>query len=315
MKRFVSFINLFLMLTLLTIISCKKDSTTAVSGDNIDQYINTNSQYSLFAYAVKKTGVDIFTKGGGPFTFFVPTNEAFGRLTFNGNPINSEVAIDKVDSVSLAIILINHFKVGSVSYPEIPAGPNAATTMQSGGTVYQSKNKNGAFINGWQLLDQGKLLSNGYVYGINGVLLPNFVNPLSWLTGGGNFKLMLQAIAKTATTSSFTTNPTTVFAIPDNIMVANGYDSVTIANLSGANLTTLSNILKYHTIADRIYLGDWKTANYPTRLSKTATLSVTPTSGNLAIKGSNNAAPFSLTSANISCTTGVVYAINGMLKP
>ncbi|ULT45692.1 hypothetical protein KRR40_22105 [Niabella defluvii] len=51
-----------------------------------------------------------------------------------------------------------------------------------------------------------------------------------------NYSLMLQAITKTATTTSFTTTPSTVFAIPNSVMLANGYDSTTIANISGQPL-------------------------------------------------------------------------------
>lgn len=124
---------------------------------------------------------------------------------------------------------------------------------------------------------------------------------------------MLQAITKTAATTSFTTTPATVFAIPNSVMLANGYDSTTIANISGAALTALNNTLRYHVIPQRIFKSDFRTGNQVTRFPSNS-VTIEGVVGNFTIKGKSN--PTGVPVGNgIATGSGVFYTISQMLKP
>lgn len=306
--KIIKYIKACVLFSLIIVIACNKNDSK-IGTESIDDLINTNSDYSLYAYGVKKAHLDIFTKGGGPFTFFVPTNDAFAA-----SGINSISDLDRIDSLSLAIILSYHFQSGNRTFYEILKGPNATMTSQTGVTQYSSRYDDGsAYINGVKLLDQGTAASNGRVYSMAELIPFLLSNTNVDIINSIGAKLMVQAIIKTSTSSTFNTNPSTIFAIPDSVMKANGYDSTSIASLSGTSLTALSNILKYHIIPQRIFKSDFKTASYTTRYTNNS-ISVTFNNG-IFIKGKNNTLTYQASGGNNITTTGVIYLINGILKP
>lgn len=314
MKKYISIILGISSLALILLASsCKKDDEVASTTQNIDEVINSNPDFSLFAYAVKKANLDIFTKGGGPFTFFIPSNSGFAALG-----INSTTDIDNLDPLFLAILTTYHFQGTKRTFYEIPEGPNASMTSQAGnaqfGTRYKNTDK--AYINGVELLDKGTITSNGIYYRIAEALYPSvFASAIAIMQGSStnNFSLMLQAIAKTATTTSFTTTASTVFIIPNSVMIANGYDSTTIANISGSAATTLTNILRYHVIPQRIFKSDFKVGNVVTRFTGNS-VTISGTTANYSIKGKNNATAVPVGNGIVT-GSGVTYNISQMLKP
>jgi uncharacterized surface protein with fasciclin (FAS1) repeats len=301
------------ILMFLLIAGCdKKDDDIASTTENLDEVINSNPDYSMFAYAVKKANLEIFTKGGGPFTFFIPNNEGFSKIG-----INSTADIDQLDPLFLAIFTTYHFQGVKRTFYEVPEGPNATMSTQPGVVQYGSRNTqtDKAYINGVELLDKGTETSNGIYYNINEVIQPPFYsNALVMMQAlGSNYSLMSQAITKTATTTSFTTTPSTVFAIPNSVMLANGYDSTTIANISGTAATALTNTLKYHVIPQRIFKSDFKPGNALTRYTSNS-VTIGGSIGNFTIKGNGNPAAVPVGNG-IATGTGVFYSISQLLKP
>ena len=313
MKQYIHKIFCFSSVILILLISaCNKNNDPVTTTQTIDEVINSNPDFSLYAYAVKKTNLDIFTKGGGPFTFFIPSNSGFSAIG-----INSTADIDNIDPLNLAILASYHFQGVLRTFYEIPEGPNAAMTTQTGLTQYGTRNvkSDKAYVNGVELLDKGTLTSNGIYYKVGDVIQPPiYSNAIIMLQGlGSNYSLMLQAITKTATTTSFTTVPSTVFLLQNSVMLANGYDSTTIANITGTAATTLTNILRYHVIPQRVFKSDFKVGTIATRYTGNS-ITVSGTNGNYSIQGKSNAAP-TLMGNGVATTGGVAYSIAQMLKP
>jgi uncharacterized surface protein with fasciclin (FAS1) repeats len=297
----------------LLVSSCEKEDKPINPTQNIDEIINSSPDYSMFAYAVKKSNLDIFTKGGGPFTFFLPTNASFAALG-----LNSTADIDKLDPLFLALLTTYHFQGVKRTFYEIPEGPNATMNTQTNvvqyGTRYVSTDK--AYINGVELLDKGTDASNGIYFKVSEVIQPPYFSSAliqMQSSSTNNYSLMLQAITKTATTTSFTTTPSTVFAIPNSVMLANGYDSTTIANISGAASTTLANTLRYHVIPQRIFKSDFRVGNQLTRFPSNSVM-IEGAIGSFTIKGKNNTTGVPVGNG-IATGSGVFYSISQMLKP
>lgn len=292
--------------------SCKKSEEGVSNKQTIDDVIASNSDFSMFGYAISKSKLDVFTKGSGPFTFFIPNNAAFAALG-----LNSTADLDKLDPLLLAVLTAYHFQGVERTFYEIPEGPNASMGTQTGTVQYgtRSVSTDKAYINGIELQDKGTKTSNGIYYKINEVIQPPYYSSAITMMQalGADYSLMLQAIAKTATTTSFTTTASTVFAIPNSVMLANGYDSTTIANVSGTASTTLSNLMKYHVIPQRIFKSDFKEGNIVTRYSGNS-VTISGGIGSFAIKGKSNASAVPVGNG-IATGSGVFYIISQMLKP
>lgn len=287
--------------------SCEKNtSASQPSGENLDMKIAGNTNLSIFQAALKKTRLNIFTQGGGPFTILAPTNMAFKSMG-----INTEADLNTLDSNLLVQIITYHIQTGSRSYNEIPLGPNATMTTQGGFTQYASRKVGGsAYINGGQITEPNIQASNGFMHVINKVLVPPFFSMAASFALLPQYKLMMQAFTKTAT--NITTNPLTIFAVPNSVMIAEGYDSTSIANATGATLTTLTSIMKYHTVNKRIFSPDFIAGGLKTVQGNNVEIA----SGTVVtVKGINNPTPFQILSSDYISTTGVVHAINGLLKP
>lgn len=297
----------FALLVVLFFTACDKEDSPEAATENLDAKITANPDLSLFQAALEKTRLTTFTEGGGPFTLWAPNNAAFNAIG-----VNTAADLNKLDSNLLVQTLTYHIQTGNRSFVEIPFGPNANMGTQGGLTQYASRKQGGsAYINGAQVIEADIRATNGYMHIINAVLLPPLLTTPQVLAANPNYARFSQAIAKTAVT--VTTNPMTVFAVPNAVMVAAGYDSTTIANVTGASLTTLTNIVKYHVIPKRIFSPDFVAGTLATSL---AGASVTiSTTGGLTVKGKNNPAAFTITPNNIISTTGVVQSINGLLLP
>jgi uncharacterized surface protein with fasciclin (FAS1) repeats len=288
-----------------TFTTCDKEEETVVVGDNLDTIINANADLSLFKAALVKTKLTTFTQGPGPFTIYAPSNVAF-----NAMGVNSEADLNLIDSSLLATILTNHLHAGLRTSYEIPVGPNGTISTLGGFTVYASKTPaNVAYINGGKLLQIDIKASNGTMHIIEKVLLPPLTTTLGNLALIPNAKLFLQAINKAGATSSFATNPATVFAPTNAAMVAAGYDSTSIANASAATITLLGNIVKYHVINSRIFSNDFKDGNLKTAQGTNIVISA----GGTKIKGTSNPSAYNIIIKNVVSSTGVIHQIDGLL--
>jgi uncharacterized surface protein with fasciclin (FAS1) repeats len=228
--------------------SCNEDDNS-VSLNTVDTLLTTTPNLTIFKAAMAKTGLNSFTKGGGPFTYFAPNDDAF-----KATGINSAADLATIDNNVLTQVLSYHIMAGNRTLVEIPTGPNAPAASVMGLSFYASKNTNGAFINGSKIVQADIEGSNGIIHVIDRVMAPPFTNLLATLQANPNYKLLVQGITKAALTTTFTgTTVYTLFAPTNTAMTAAGYDSTTIANLTGTTLTNFTNLLKYHLVAGRMF--------------------------------------------------------------
>lgn len=281
------------------------DKENATPTNTTDTLIAGKANLSIFKAAMERTGMNSYTRGGGPFTYFIPSDDAF-----KASGINTVADLAAIDNNLLTQVLAYHIMSGRRTLVEIPAGPNAPTTAVGGYAFFASKNASGAFINGAKIIESDIIGSNGVIHVIDRVLAPPFTNSLVSLQANANFKLLVQGISKASLTSTFGgTTVYTIFAPTNAAMIAGGYDSTTIANLSGAALTTFTNILRYHVVAGRFFSSDIKPGNLKSLQGSNITASAGP-----KVKGIANPAPFNVLMADLTTSNGMIHTIDGVLK-
>ncbi len=314
-------ISLLLISVSLLFVQCDKSDPVAVA-DSLAETLTKSSDLSLLQAAVVKAKLETFTQGPGPFTIFAPTDAAFAAAGITSGSIAS------MDSVALTSLVLNHFQSSGAGILtprtsfEIPDGPNAPMLSIAGfnNYSYQDKTNKRIFVSGALITEKDIRCRNGIIHKINKVLLTPSTTVIAQLNANLNYSLMVQAITKAGLTTVFSpaaSAPITVFAIPNSVMTANGYDATTIAALTGPALTTLTNILRYHVIGSRNFSTDLKAGTLKTLYVNTGvTTLVTVSFGTgVNIKGVSNPSAFQVTPVDLACSNGVVQNITGMLKP
>ncbi len=294
--------------------SCDKDDdpTGPAATDTLDAKLAARTDLSLFQAAIEKSKLTYFTKGSGPFTLWAPNNAAFNAIG-----INNAADLNMIDSNLLVQILTYHMQAGGRSYIEIPLGPNANMTTQGGLTQYGSRKVAPAvpkaYINGIEVLEADIRASNGFIHVIQKVMFPPLLSNAQTLAANPAYARFAQAATKVLTATVYGTNPLTFLAVDNTTMLAAGYDSTSIATATGTNLTTLTNIIRYHAIPRRIFEVDLTAG--PLKTLHGANVIIAGTTGNFTVKGNNNPTPFSFVNKDIVTSTGVVFSITGLLKP
>jgi uncharacterized surface protein with fasciclin (FAS1) repeats len=289
---------------------CKKEEEV-VPESFIAEKIAADPELSLLNAAIKQAKLETYTQGPGPFTILAPTNAALNEAGI------TSATLPTIDSLTLTSFLLNHFQNIKRTSFEFPDGPNAPMVSMAGFSNFSSKNKtlNKTYINGATVLAADINCGNGIIHKIDkALIMPN--TPISTLLlNNPNYSLMVQAITKAALTSTYApaaTAPITVFAIDNPTMIANGYDATTIAALTAAQITTLTNILRYNIVPGRNFSNALKSGQVKTNFGTNITIAIgTP----ITVKGISNPTPFNVTSADIIASNGVIHQISGLLKP
>ncbi|GAB3937578.1 fasciclin domain-containing protein [Mucilaginibacter myungsuensis] len=152
-------------------------TTTAANGAaDVVGALNSNSDYTTAAAAVKTAGLEGTLKAGGPYTIFAPNNSAFSKL-----PQGAQDSLMK-DPAKLATVLKGHVVSGKYGKAEIIAalkaskdrkvplttlGGEALTLSISPAQTLVLTNATGATA---EVTLYDLVGGNGIVNGINGVL-------------------------------------------------------------------------------------------------------------------------------------------------
>jgi uncharacterized surface protein with fasciclin (FAS1) repeats len=313
---------LLLLAVSLLFVQCDKSDDPVAVADSLAETLTKSPDMSLLQAAIVRARLETFTQGPGPFTVFAPTDAAFAAAGV------TSASIASMDTIALTALVLNHFQTSGpgILTPrtsfEIPDGPNAPMLSIGGfnNYSYQDKLNSRIFVSGCLITEKDIRCRNGIIHKINKVLLPPSTTVITQLNANPNYSLMVQAIAKAGLTTVFSpaaSAPITVFAIPNSVMVANGYDATTIAALTGPALTTLTNILRYHVIGSRNFSTDLKAGTLKTLYVVAGVPRVVTVSlgTGVNIKGVSNPSAFQLTPVDLACSNGVVQNITGMLMP
>ncbi len=133
-----------------------------VAGDLLDTAQRSGS-FKTFLEAVRIAGLTRQLKADGPYTVFMPTDNAFSQMTEGDRE-----SLKKVPQ-SLARMLRYHIIRGRVKVTEVKPGPAASIA----GPALELKSDNGMVtVNGARVTESDLQADNGIIHGIDTVLLP-----------------------------------------------------------------------------------------------------------------------------------------------
>lgn len=136
MKSSIRIIIAISCLSYLGLCSCKKESNSSSAGpasETLLNHLQNNYAFSLFNYALKKTGLDQ-QMGKDPLTILVPDNDAFAR-----DSVLSTADLDKMDTAYLRKWMAYHILPGTILVGAVPQTANTPYPTISGGTLYFSR--------------------------------------------------------------------------------------------------------------------------------------------------------------------------------
>lgn len=144
---------------------CLRTAPVVFNGDIVAAAVATPSLSTLVALLQKANLVGALS-GPGPFTVFAPTNEAFAKIPAAVlAPIGANVNV-------LSSVLTYHVSSEHAD-PRVPRNPDDVTTLQ-GQTLFLQSPKGVPMINQSTTSCQAVKTTNGTVWIIDSVLLPQF---------------------------------------------------------------------------------------------------------------------------------------------
>ncbi len=301
-----------LMLAVTLLVQCNKKDDVVLATETIDTKLAADPELSLFKQAITQAKLESFTKGPGPFTILAPTNAAFAAAGI------TEASLAATDSITLTAMIFNHFQNLKRTSFEFPVGPNAPMASMAGFSNFSSKNltTNTTYVNAAKVLQTDINCSNGIIHKIDKFLvLPN-IPARTIIKSNPNYSLMDSAISRAGLTTTFapaTGSATTIFLITNASMMSAGYTSLaTIGALTPAQVTTLSNILRYHIVQSRNFSIAFKAGSTKTLQGSNV---IVTTGSPVTVKGTSNSTASTITNADIIASNAVLHEISGILLP
>jgi uncharacterized surface protein with fasciclin (FAS1) repeats len=297
--------------------TCSKSNSTSnqPTKQTIGAQISSGSNFTLLAAAATKAGLINTLEGGGPYTLFAPTDSAFMASGITMATINS------LSAGTLDTVLLYHMLISILTSSQLPAGPNAGLTTESGDSIFVTNSGNEVFVNGIKVLTVNIPASNGVIHTIGRVLIPSFgLNIVQKLTSDTSFSFLVAALARARARQEFisgtlllsSAGPMTLFAPTNKAFRAAGFPDT--AAINATNPTSLFDTLMYHVISPKVFSSDFTNGEtLATNIGGTVTISLSGSGA--TIKGKNNTTASNIIATNMVATNGVIHVIDQVLLP
>lgn len=312
-QRLMNFKNNFIVLSILlsvfTLVSCKKEKETVPT---ITAQVVAGANLTILESAVVKANLASTLEGAGPFTVFAPTDEAFAASGITAATINSLTA-DQLKS-----ILLYHVLGAKVDAANVPAGPNAKVVTAGGDSVFVTKNSAGVFVNGINVTQADVNASNGVIHLVSKVILPPSGNIVQVAQANSNFSFLVAAVVRASTGTTNVAQilssggPFTVFAPTNDAFIAAGFAN--IAAINAADPNTLASILTYHVVPGRVFSSGLSNgASVATANGGSVTIGLNGSAA--TVKGKSNTTASNIIGTNVMARNGVIHVIDRVLLP
>jgi transforming growth factor-beta-induced protein len=293
-----------MLVGIFTFSSCAKDDDKDQMevAKSIVDIASSNSQFSTLVAALNKANLASTLQGGGPFTVFAPTNDAFADLL-------ADLGVSSLDDLSaeaLTPILLYHVVSGKVLSTDLSNGYVGTLSSGPGQTkISLQVQTDGVVLNGSSEVTSADIMaSNGVIHVINKVLLPPTVVDLA--VNNPDFSILVQAVVKADLAGTLSgTGPFTVFA-PTNAAFEALFAQLGVSGIADLSKEQLVPILLYHVVSGNVLSGQLSTGDVAT-LNGDIAVNV---GSSVTINGSA-----SVVLANVQGSNGVVHVIDKVLLP
>lgn len=138
-------------------------SVLPAMGEDLLDTARRAGSFKTFVEAVRTAGLTTQMKADGPFTIFMPTDDAFSQLD------SAQWEALQKDKDQLARLLRYHVIPGKVKVTEVKPG----RTKSEAGAMLALKSDNGMVtVNGARVTESDLAADNGIIHGIDAVLMP-----------------------------------------------------------------------------------------------------------------------------------------------
>ena len=131
---------------------------------NITQVVKQDNYLTTLNRGVAASGLDQVLSGTGPFTFFAPSDLAFGKLE-GGTILNLLKAENKLE---LADLLNHHLVAGKIEFKDLKDGEKLKTMNGKELCVHIKDSK--VSVNGAVIQQRDVETSNGLIHSLDSVL-------------------------------------------------------------------------------------------------------------------------------------------------
>src|SRR6185436_9791006 len=270
MKKIFYSVSSFLLAVVL-LIGCDKEDTPAPTYPSLDEFLKSKSNLTIFSAALKKAQLEAFENGPGPFTWIVPTDEAFQAALVTMDSLN-KMSVGQVN-----YLIQYHLINASLTTPDMVAQNSFPRSTQLGsgnGNVYVGQLGDKFYINGGLLLSTDNMVANGVVHVASRLNVPPVLkgNIQALLNSTGQHSLFIAALTRASRwTTLSSASVYTVFAPTDAAMTAAGY---TTASIAATPVASMDSVVRYHMFSGtRIFSNDIGNKTSPgTFLGTTKTL-------------------------------------------
>ena len=247
---------------------CKKPDfatkPTARDVGTINQYLNNNFDFSLFAAAVQKIGfadsLDVITDS---FTVFAPTNEAL-----NKEGVYTPSDFDHWPADSLAQFVKIHILHQKLFFDNIPTTPDTRYTDLAGIELYLTSTGYALEVDGVGVqansylgsysLSYGSAEINGLVYPLPSTIKASSATVTDFLSGRSDFTCLIAGLKKFGYWDKLQgQGPFTVFAPQDSIFIKRGLTVDSINRMDTAHFAPVV-FGGYFLASNHIYIWDMR---------------------------------------------------------
>ncbi len=293
-------------------------------------YIESNpEQFSEFAILINSTKLGAILKLRGPYTVFLPTNEAMAEY-YKMKGVNS--CLDFSDSFREELVR-NH-----LIPDEIPTGDIGLGAIRVPNTIgdYLVTEFEGSeiIVNKYsKIIKRDIRTANGYIHVINKAIDPLTKDMFTVISENPSFSIFAESLRLTGLNDtlqqisfpygeSIARTRFTLLVVPDSVFKRNGIntvnDLIAWCGASSDDLTSLNNpfyrFIEYHCLNNTYYLSDLNTGIYPI-LSRDNNIEMTVDNDyklNLDRK-TNKYTGFNIPASNIPSKNGAIHVINDLL--
>ena len=300
------------------ITGCKKDDLIHVNPKalkntekkSIAELVKMSPRHKFLYAAVVKAGLATTLSGGGTFTVFAPTDDAFKAAGFP-----TVKSVQEAPATVLQGILLYH-ALGSIVTAEAVQGANALPVSTLAGKDFYVSGSNGhVWVNDARVTTKNIMANNGIIHVIDKVLMPPSRNLVELAQSVPQLSTLVAAVVQLGQPTIdllATGGPFTVMA-PTNDAFAALLTQLNLPNLASIPDDVLASVLTYHLIPGRVFSYNLSEGLMPSTVNgEKLTFSL---SGGATVKGKSNATASNIIAVNVLATNGVVHVIDQVLLP
>jgi uncharacterized surface protein with fasciclin (FAS1) repeats len=339
----ITIILIFLVVTTVIISGCKTEadewkpkSNELLIGEYIDEYPEL---YSEFGKVVQQSGIGSFLRIRGPFTMFLPTNEAmkayykeYGVDEVKGFPCETTA-----DSAFLKQLVFYHLilvdipagDIGLGAIRELNAYGDRIASEFEGSTIILNKRA--------RITRRNILTANGYIHEIDHVLDPVTTSVFETVAKDPGLSIFTEGLRRTGLKDTLniisfpfgkTSSRTrfTLLAVPDTLYHRMGINSIEDlivlyaepGDTNDSDLKQLNNgfyrYMEYHCVNGTNFLSDFENKLYPVLSMDNSILVSLDTDYKLnADSQTKKYTGFYIRESNIPARNGAIHIVNGLL--